>query len=601
MDNPKNLGELFLRTANRYPTKTAFLYKSGGKYSPMLWSEVLLKVHAIASALLEKGLKPGDRIAILSENRPEWAMIDLAAQTISAISVPIYTSLTSNEIQYILSDCGARMIAVSNKTLFQKIAAIQASLPELQAVIGFESPLTLMSGDISVPLLLIKNLEGSNSQEKIDMDKCSSAIGPETIASIIYTSGTTGPPKGVMLTHENFISNAVFCKTALKMGETDIHLSFLPLSHVFERLAGYYLMIYIGATIAYAESMDAVPQNLLEIRPTFILGVPRFYEKINSRVVDAIEKSSSVKKGLFYWAKALGQERREALGSGKKFSWIKNIELAIAEILVYKKFSQRLGGRIRFCVSGGAPLSKEMAEFFFDLGVMICEGYGLTETSPVIAANRLEKFKFGTVGIPLNGLEVKISEEGEIVTRGPCVMKGYYNKPDETASVLKDGWFYTGDLGVIDREGFLVITGRKKELIVTSGGKKVAPRAIEELMEKNPLIARCVLFGEGKKFITALIVPRQDKVVQYATEQKIAYHQYSELLTNSSVYHWIEKMIADQSCDLASFEQIKYFLLLENDFSQDAGELTPTLKVKRDVIFSRYKDRLLALYGNDKS
>ena len=600
MADPKILGELFIRTALQFPLKTAFLYKADGHYLPISWEEASRDIRAVAAALVLKGVKPQDRIAILSENRPEWAIVDLAAQLIGAISVPIYTSLTPIEIQYILLDSGAKMVAVSNQALYEKITMIQNSLPKLQCVIAFDSSLMLSENHLNIPLYLIKDLKKTPAASE-EFTQCMHNVTPEFIASIIYTSGTTGPPKGVMLTHSNFIHNVLLCKEALKMGETDVHLSFLPLSHVFERMAGHYLMIYIGATIAYAESMDCVPQNLLEIRPTFILGVPRFYEKIRDRVLETVNKSSAVKKGIFYWAKSLGTERREALVQNKPVSRLANLEYFLAKTLAYKKFNERLGGRIRFCISGGAPLAKELAEFFDDLGVRIYEGYGLTETSPVIAVNREERFKFGSVGVPLKSLETRISDEGEILTKGPCVMKGYYHKPEETAGVLKDGWFYTGDLGRIDKDGFLSITGRKKELIVTSGGKKVAPRPIEELMEQDPLIMRCVLFGEGKKFITALIVPCEAKIIAYAKGQKLAAVSYKDILQNSIVYHWIEQAIEARSKDLANFEKIKYFVLLEHDFTQSSGELTPTLKVKREVVYSRYNKKLLVLYEKERS
>ncbi len=599
MADPRILGELFIRTASQFPQKAAFLYKTEGHYSPISWEEASKDIRAIAVALISKGLKPQDRIAILSENRPEWAMTDLAVQLVGAVSVPVYTSLTPAEIQYILLDSGAKMIAVSNKTLFEKVSAIQKSLPELKAVIAFDSSLVLSQNDLGIPLYLIKDLKKTSAKNE-EFERAVQSVAPDNIASLIYTSGTTGLPKGVMLTHANFIRNVVFCKKALKMSETDVHLSFLPLSHVFERMAGHYLMIHIGATIAYAETMDSVPQNLLEVRPTFILGVPRFYEKIRDRVLEAVNKASSVKKGIFYWAKALGAERREALLQKKTLGRWANIEHRLAKMLAYKKFSGRLGGRVRFCISGGAPLAKELAEFFDDLGVRIYEGYGLTETSPVIAVNREEKFKFGTVGVPLEEIETRISDEGEILTKGPCVMKGYYHKSDETVAVLKEGWFYTGDLGRIDKDGFLSITGRKKELIVTSGGKKVAPRPIEELMEQDPMILRCVLFGEAKKFITALIVPAQEKIRDYARDQKIATQSYKDLLENPAVYERVVRAIEERSKDLANFEKIKYFVLLENDFTQTSGELTPTLKVKREVVFSRYKDKLMALYDKEK-
>ncbi len=564
---PQNLASVFKETVRRFPDKTALSSKRGGRIESLTWLELSKKVDSVASALLKRGLAPGDRIAILSENRPEWACVDLAAQCVGVITVPVYTSLTPNEIRYILSDCGAALVAVSSKELFEKLVPIHRSLPMLRTVVGFDASLSLSKENLSVNFELLKELE-SEVSDAADLDQRIRTIPADAVASLIYTSGTTGFPKGVMLTHSNFIHNAFFCKKALQMSESDVHLSFLPLSHVFERLAGHYLMIMIGARISYAENMDSVARDLLEVRPTFILGVPRFYEKIKARVSETLEKLSPFKKRLLFW-------------------------------FIRWKFRMRLGGRVRFCVSGGAALPKETAEFFADLGVVILEGYGLSETAPVISANRQERYKFGSVGLPLDGVEVRITGEGEIVTKSECVMKGYWNKPEETREVLKEGWFYTGDLGLIDKEGFLVITGRKKELIVTSGGKKIAPRAIEEMIENDPCILRCVLFGEGKKFISALIVPRAEKVMAYADADKIAYRDLGDLLRNPRVYGWMDQKIQALCQDLASFERIKYFALLEHDFSQSAGELTPTLKVKRDTVLSRYRDRLLPFYEKE--
>jgi len=596
---PQNIGRLFKDTVARFPDKKAVIFKKDSGYYSYSWSEFLKKVEAVASSLLDQGLKPRDKIAIFSENRPEWTLIDLAAQWIGVATVPIYTSLASNEIKYLLEDSDAKIVALSSKTFFEKIATIQKALPGLQAVIGFESSLSLMKDELGIPLILMKDMEKCEPKTAL-LQSFLDQIGPDTLASIIYTSGTTGVPKGVMLTHSNFIYNAVFSRDALKMDKEDVHLSFLPLSHVFERLAGHYLMIYIGATIAYAESMDTVPRDLLEVRPTFVMGVPRFYEKIKEKVLDAVNKSSSVRKGIFHWAKALGSEKREAYFFKKTPGLLFRLQVALADKLVYQKFRKRLGGRVRFGISGGAALPKEVAEFFYDLGVQIYEGYGLTETSPVMSVNREGQFKFGTVGMPLKEVEVKISEEGEVITKSACVMKGYYKREDETKAVLKEGWFYTGDLGMIDKDGFLVITGRKKEIIVTSGGKKVSPRHIEEMMETASSILRCVLFGEGHKFITALIVPDKEMLLKYADEQKIAYDAYKDLLKNPLVYQWIESRVDSLSKDLANFEKIKYFALLEHDFSQASGELTPTLKVKREVVVSRYKDELLGFYAKDR-
>jgi long-chain acyl-CoA synthetase len=359
-------------------------------------------------------------------------------------------------------------------------------------------------------------------------------------------------------------------------------------------------MTLIGATIAYAESMDTVSRDLLEMKPTFIMGVPRFYEKIHDRVLESLKSRGAVSTGLFHWALETGKRRRLTLAAGKRPGLMADIQFALAGVLVYKKFRARLGGRVRFCVSGGAPLAREIAEFFHDLGVLIVEGYGLTETSPVISANREDRFRFGTVGLPLDGIDVRIGEDGEILTRSECVMKGYFNKPEETAAALEGGWFHTGDLGKLDKDGFLSITGRKKDLLVTSGGKKIATRLIEELVEQDPHILRCVLFGDGRKFVTALVVPREEALLEYAREHKIAHDDYRSLLAEPRIHAFLETRITALSANLANYERIKYFALLDKDFTQASGELTPTLKVKRDAVISRHRDLLLPFYEKEK-
>ncbi len=587
----QNIGQFFKATSLRFPDKKALWFKNGGSYQALPWRDVSKKVEAIASFFLKKGLERGDRLAILSENRPEWALVDLAAQTIGVSTVPIYTSLTCAEIEYLLKDSGAKLLAVSSKALFEKIIPIQKSLPSLKNILGFDSVIKLQQSDFLLPIDIF--FEAEKTPTDSALDKISGWVSSDDLASVIYTSGTTGVPKGVMLTHRNFIENILACKETLKMSQADVHLSFLPLCHIFERTAGHYLMIYLGASIAYAENMDMVPKNILEIKPTFLLGVPRFFEKIQARVNEAVKKSGPLKQGLFLWAKELRRKKR----CGEKIPWHDCFLSFLAQGLVYRKFNHGLGGRLRFCVSGGAPLAKEIAEFFYDLGVMIYEGYGLTETSPVISVNRQERVRFGSVGIPLEGIQVKITQDGEIATKSACVMKGYFQKPSETAEVLKDGWFYTGDLGKLDSDGFLFITGRKKELIVTSGGKKVSPRPIEELLEKDPTILRCVLFGEAKKFITALIVPNRQALLEYAQENKISYDNYETLLKDKKIYDFLDQKIQQFTQDLASYEKIKYFALLSHDFSQTSGELTPTLKVKRDVVLQQHKDELLAFYA----
>ncbi len=598
--NPQNLGLLLKDSVRRYPKKVALLHKENGRYVSRSWADFGAQVNSVATALAARGLKRGDRLAILSENRPEWAVTDMAAQMLGVITVPVYPSLTSSEIQYILEDSGCSALAVSGKSLFEKFIAVRKSLPSVTLVIGFEGTLLLMAQEAGVPALLLKELQ-KTPPDAVELEKRLTAVEADDVASLIYTSGTTGFPKGVMLTHANFIRNLTLSRTALRMGETDVHLSFLPLSHVFERMAGHFLMMHIGAAIAYAENMDTVSQNLLEVRPTFVLGVPRFYEKIRDRVLEAVKKGGPFKKGLFFWAKELGEKKRLADAAGRRLGGVFALKRAVASALAYKKFRRRLGGRVRFCVSGGAALPKEIAEFFCDLGILIYEGYGLSETSPVVSVNRENRFKFGTVGLPLEGIEVSIAPDGEILTRGACVMKGYYGKPAETAAAIDpEGWFHTGDLGRIEKDGFLVISGRKKEIIVTSGGKKVSPRPIEEAIEKDPFVLRCVLFGEGMRYITALVVPRKEALLEYAASQKMAFKDYASLITDEQILRFFEARMQELTEKLASYEKIKYFVLLENDFTQAAGELTPTLKVKREAVFSRYRERLLPLYDREK-
>jgi long-chain acyl-CoA synthetase len=590
VDIPKSLGELLRRTAIQNPTKKALYYKLSGQYESLTWAQAQDRVNALASFFLAQGLLPGDRVAILSENRPEWAITDLAIATAGLVSVPLYPSLTPNEIGFLLQNSGAKWIAISNKSFFLKLKEARPKLTELKGVLAYEASVQIEKDGFDIPVHLMSDAERQAVHP--ELEERFKNVSHGDIASIIYTSGTTGTPKGVMLTHGNFIYNTIYCHETLKMSSSDSHLSFLPLSHVFERTAGHYLMIYLGASIAYAENLDTVPKNILEIKPTFLFGVPRFFEKIQTKVTDAVKKASPIRQGVFYWAKELGRKKRQS----EKISLINQLLLPLAKALVYKKFKDGLGGRIRFCVSGGAPLPKEIAEFFCDLGIVIYEGYGLTETSPVMSVNREGRVRFGSVGLPLRDTEIKLTAEGEIITKSLCVMKGYYGLPDETSEVLKDGWFYTGDLGRIDKDGFVYITGRKKELIVTSGGKKVSPAPIEELLQSDPYILRCVLFGEGKKFLTALIVPQISELVAYAQQQKIAFSDEASLLKDRKIIEFLDARIQALMKDYASYEKIKYFHLLEHDFSLASGELTPSLKVKRSVVLSRHTDALLKLY-----
>jgi long-chain acyl-CoA synthetase len=420
-------------------------------------------------------------------------------------------------------------------------------------------------------------------------------VKPEDVASIIYTSGTTGVPKGVMLKHSNFVSNVHAVLKIIEFTHKDTVLSFLPLSHVLERMVTF-AYLSKGCSIAYAESIETVAENLLEVRPHIMVSVPRVFEKIYAKVMDNVLASSSLKRKIFFWAVKIGREYGKNKLLNQPVSGSLQFKKKIAHKLVFSKIIEKTGGRVRFFVSGGAPLSKDIAEFFYAMGLIILEGYGLTETSPVIAVNTLEDIKFGSVGKLMPGVEVKIAEDGEILTKGPHVMKGYYKMEAETQEVIKDGWFYTEDVGYLDDEGFLTITDRKKDLIVTAGGKNVAPQPIENILKTNPYISSAVVIGDKRKFISALIVPNFEKLEEYANANNISYSDYSDLVKNDMVVNFIESEINRATPGLASYEKVKKVALLDREFEIEKGEITPTLKVKRNIIEQKYKGTIDNLY-----
>ncbi len=421
-------------------------------------------------------------------------------------------------------------------------------------------------------------------------------VKPDDLCGIIYTSGTTGAPKGVMLTHDNLLSNVKAARQIIRVDETDSLLSFLPLCHSFERMAGHFLAISAGATIAYAESVETVAENLGEVKPTLMTSVPRLFEKIYARVIENAEAGSPLKRKIFWWAINTGEKYVDAKFKGKIPGFL-NFKYNLATKLVFSKLHHRVGGNLRFFVSGGAPLPQEIAEFFYKAGILILEGYGLTETSPVIAVNREEKFKFGSVGPAVPGVEVKIAEDGEALTRGPHVMKGYYKNPEATTETIdKDGWLHTGDIGLLDEEGFLYITDRKKNIIVTSGGKNVTPATIENLLVTSPYIEQVMVVGDKRNYLTALIVPNFDALKKYADENGIRYSDIKELLINEKIYEDVDAEIQNLTKDLARFEQIKQFTLMSKEFTIEDGELTPTLKIKRKVVSEKYADIIDKMY-----
>ena len=582
----------FLQSVETFDKKDAFRYKSGGKYVDVSHREALDRVHHAMLALRALGLAKGDRVALLSENRVEWALADLAILSAGCITVPVYPTVPPSQVEYILTDSEARAIFVSTPALLAKVSACRSRLPRLQHVICFD-PDSADEGVVPFDAFVER---GRMVEPKPAYRDLIATIGKYDWASIIYTSGTTGDPKGVILTHWNFMSNVRAALAIFEIGPKDSCLSFLPLSHAFERTAGYYVMMTAGATIAYAESVDTVADNLGEVRPTVMISVPRLYEKMYARVLDTVEKGSPTKQRIFRWAVASGRRYVSEKLSGRVSPTTAG-KRHLASILAFRKLQARTGGRMRFFVSGGAPLAREIAEFFYAAGLPILEGYGVTETTPVISANTFENFRFGTVGKPLPGVEVRIAEDGEILVRGENVMQGYYKKPEATNEAIKDGWYYTGDIGHLDEDGFIVITDRKKDLIITAGGKNVAPQPIESKLKQSPFIGEAVLFGDRRRFITAVLVPRFEKLEEHATAAGIPYHDRASLVATPAVHEIYERELAAVNAELANYEQPKKFILVDRELTVEDGDLTPSLKVKRRVVELKYRARIDALYA----
>ncbi len=593
--NERNLVDLLLNQAKRSFACVALRVKQEGSYKDIAWETFQRYVTQTALALHQLGIKKGDRIALLSENRPEWAYADLAILSVGGIVVPVYPTSSSREIEHILVHCEANFVFVSTAEQLSRAKSIEKVLARVKKVVVFDP--VPKEGNLVCSLKdFIQSVPEDESAQAL-FNSLVNGVRLDDLATIIYTSGTTGPPKGVMLSHRNFLVNCYDAKEALPLGDTDVLLSFLPLSHVFERMAGYYLSLLCGATIAYAENMNTVPENLLEVHPTIACGVPRFFEKMYARVQTEVEKSGFFHRAIFHWAIHTGSQSAGFRIEGRPLPFFLWCQYVVAKKLVYSKVYRKLGGRLRCFISGSAPLAKELAEFFYSVGVLILEGYGLTETSPVISVNRWERFKFGSVGLPLRNVEVKISDDGEVIVRGPSVMVGYYKDNVATQSAIQNGWFRTGDLGRIDSDGFLFITGRKKDIIKTSGGKMISPQNIENLILTDPVISQIVIVGDKHKFITALIVPNFDQVRTILKQTGARGDETpQELIQNPVVHELIRERIEKHTHDSASYEKIKYFTLLTNEFSQEKGEMTLTLKIKRAMVQEHFREAVERMY-----
>ena len=593
MDYPP-LTKSFLQGVDNFANPRAQMYRTAEGWQPIAAHEMLRRVAGLSKALGELGIKSGDRVAILAPNCPEWHIADFAIQGAGAVNVPIYFNESLDRLVYIMNDSGARIVFTSGQAQTQKIAECRDRITALEHVIAV-APLSDLSGEILRYETLIATAGDADIAE---YRKRAAEISPSQLLTIIYTSGTTGEPKGVMLSHANLSSNVIDSLKDHDLSPNDVALSFLPLAHVYERTVDYGYLFH-GVPVAYVEQMESVPQALLEVKPTLAAAVPRFFEKIYANIVEQGHRETGLKRKIFDWSLSVAEQAVPWRAYGQHPSFWTKQRWQIADRLVYSKIRAGLGGNIRYFFSGGAPLAKELAEFFWSINLRIMQGYGLTETSPVIAANMPQKNKVGTVGLPISHVEVQIAGDGEILVKGPCVMEGYYHKPDQTREVLtSDGWFRTGDIGRLDEDGYLIITDRKKELLKTAAGKFVAPAPIENMLKQSPFITNSIVVGDKRKFVSVLIVPSFAAIENEARKHGKEFSTPLQMLSDSWVRDLLSSEIERLTSSLAQYEKPKRFALIEKDFTFANGELTYTLKMKRRIIEERYQDLIAKLYAD---
>lgn len=590
----RNIIDLFEQSVKKYGTQDCFLVKKRGQWTAISWQEIHLQVRAISAALQARGVKRGDRVSIISSTRPEWTLADLAILSLGAITAPIYQSNLSDEVEFILANSGAKGVFVENQIQLNKVLEVRKRLPDLQFIIMIE-------GNKKNPnVTMMKEMLAIDPEKATDYQKNLSELTEETIASYVYTSGTTGKPKGAVLSHGNFLSEVYAIEGIFDVRVGDVSLAFLPLAHIFARAMQFY-QIRVGYVHAYAESIEKLADNIREVRPHFLVSVPRIFEKVYERIISQVHSSSIIKQSLFSWACKVGSAYSRAKRDAQPPPVGLSLQYLLASRLVFKKIHNRLGGRIRFAVSGGAPLAGEIAEFFYAAGIPILEGYGLTETTAAVNVVRLNNVEFGVVGRLIEGAEEKIAPDGEILVRGPTIFKGYYKNEQATREVLDDdGWFHTGDVGEFMESGNLKITDRKKDIIVTAGGKNIAPQKIENLLKINKYISQVLVHGDKRKYLTALVTLNREEIDRFAASYGISSNG-GAINENPAVKKLIKSIIDESNKNLPNFETIKRFAILENDFTQEHGELTPSLKVKRRFVSQKYSDILDGLYREANS
>jgi long-chain acyl-CoA synthetase len=595
---PATLNELFRESIDRRLTDEIFRSRQNKQWVSYRGAEVKARVEAITLGLHRLGVRAGDRVALLSESRPEWSMVDLGILGAGAINVPIYPTQAVDQVAYILRDSGAKVLFLSTARQYQRVESAIARLSDAE-----RPKLIFFEGDGNGVGTTLKDLvdagESRRAEQPSLVEELAAQVGPHDLATIIYTSGTTGVPKGVMLTHSNIVSNVIASGEVFQLEPTDIALSFLPLSHVFERTV-IYIYLWRGVTICFARGVETVAEDIRDICPTIVTAVPRLFERIYGTINKRVSEATPLQQRIFHRAIRVGREVARRMDEGRSIPLPLALQHRLLDRLVFTKWRQAVGGRIRFFVSGGAALPSELAYIFLGAGIPILQGYGLTETSPVVSFNRPGENRIGTIGRAIPGVQVRVAEDGELLVHGENVMRGYYGKPEESAEVLRtepDGvWFHTGDIGTIDQDGYIRITDRKKDLIKTSLGKYIAPQPIENLIRGIPMVEQVIVIGNARKFPVALIVPAFDALIPYARSLQIETTDRHTLVRHPRIIEYFKKKVDAVTKELAPHEKIKKIALLESDFSIDGGELTPTLKVRRKFVEEKHQAIIETLY-----
>jgi len=598
------LNELFLNAVAKHAKPDCFLFKSEGRYQGVSSPEALRKAAALASLLGRMHVERGDRVAILSENRVEWALADYALLGMGAIPVPIYTTLLEPDIEYILRDCGAKGIVLATQAQLAKVVNVRPHLPDLDFVLAMDctnlegTRAECFEGSIAMEMGLATHAVEEFTAKAL-------AAKPSDVATLLYTSGTMGDPKGVILTHGNIVSNVLECAKLFNLTRADVCMSLLPLSHILERTLDF-LCFWAGASIAYAENLEAMPQNLREARPTLMGVVPRVLEKIHDRVMEVVRNAPRARQRIFYWALEVGKQAYPYRLKGQRLPLGLRMKESAADAMIFSKVREQLGGRMRILASGAAPLARELAEFFYAMNLPVYEGYGLSETSPVISINYPGHVKLGTVGPLLGGIEVKFGAENhdpesgagrEILVKGPNISPGYYHLEEETRAAFEDGWFHTGDLGAMDEDGYLRITGRKKNLFKTSGGKYVCPEKLENLFQSHPYVRQVVVLGAGRKFVGALVAPVFERLEDHARAQGVSFQTREELVGHPQIQAFMQVQIDEAMRWLPPHEKIRQIVLLPRELTMNDGEVSATLKVKRRVVEEKYRDAIEEMFS----